>query len=140
MTLNEIINDIKGYFESHTLINTVNITIGDDDLNAIDGIVYPLVNIQYLDSDVLQKQIQHNFKIIIGDLTNPNILGIDYEIFSDSLQVAGDFYLWLDNNFNFDYIKTTNIQPFQDDNVDRMSGIVFTIGVVTYLGASIDCN
>lgn len=140
MTLNSIINRLKSYFESHPQVNTSNVTIGDDDLNAINNITYPLVNIQYIDTDVSYKKMQHNFKIIIGDLTNPNVIGIDYEIFSDCLQISGDFIGWMDDNYDFDWVKVTNIQPFQDDNVDRISGVVFTIGVITYVGTNISCT
>lgn len=140
MTLNQIIKEIRGYFELHILVNTANVTIGDDDLNAINNIIYPLVNIQYLDTDVTDKRMQHNFKIIIGDLTNPNVLGIDFEIYSDCIQIAGDFFSWMEDNYKLDWIRSTNIQPFQDDNGDRISGIVFTIGVITFIGTNISCN
>lgn len=140
MSLNEVISLIKTYFENHPLINTTNVTLDDADFNAINNILYPVVNIQYIDTDVVERRFQHNFKIIIADATNPNIENIDFEIFSDCLQIAGDFTSSLDNNYNFDWIKTTSIQPFQDGNVDRISGIVFTMGIITFTNKQIDCE
>jgi hypothetical protein len=139
MTLNQVIASIKQYFKNHPLIEDVMVSLGDDDLNAVTGLKYPLVDIQYLDTDVVDKRFQHNLKIIIGDLTNPNVTGIDFEIYSDCLQIAGDFFQWLENNFDFDYIRNTNVQPFTDSNVDRVSGVVFNIGIYTWLNGDIDC-
>ena len=139
MTLNQVINSLKNYFESHPLVNTTNVTLDDADFNAINNLVYPVANIQYIDTDVNDKRFQHNFKIIVADLTNPNIEGIDFEIFSDTLQIVGDFTSSLENNYDYDWIKTTNIQPFQDSNVDRISGVVFTIGIITFIEKNIDC-
>jgi hypothetical protein len=139
MTLNQVIASIKQYFKNHPLIEDVMVSLGDDDLNAVTGLKYPLVDIQYLDTDVVDKRFQHNLKIIIGDLTNPNVTGIDFEIYSDCLQIAGDFFQWLEDNFDFDYIRNTNVQPFTDSNVDRVSGVVFNIGIYTWLNGDIDC-
>jgi hypothetical protein len=139
MTLNQVLIEIKNYFESHPLINDVLLSLDDSELNSINSLTYPIVDIQYVDTDVLEKRFQHNLKIIIADLTNPNVAGIDFEIFSDTIQIAGDFIQWLETNYDFDWIKTTNLQPFTDSNVDRTSGVVFNLGVYTWINKNIDC-
>lgn len=139
MTLNQVLQEIKTYFKNHPLINDVLISTGDDDFNSVNNLIYPVVDIQYIDTDVVDKRFQHNLKIIIADLTNPNIEGIDFEIYSDTLQISGDFFHWLENNYNFDWVKTTSIQPFQDSNVDRTTGVVFNLGVFTWINKNIDC-
>jgi len=139
MTLNEIIVALKAYFNNHSFINTVNVTMDDSDFNAVNDIVYPIVNIQYLDTDVSDISLSHNFKIAIGDLTNPNVELIDIEIISDSIQVADDFFGWLDNQYDFDWNKNTSLQPFSDSNVDRISGVVFQITVSVNRKLDSDC-
>jgi len=139
MTLNQVLQEIKTYFKNHPLINDVLISLGDEDFNATPGLTYPVVDIQYIDTDVVDKRFQHNIKIVIADLTNPNVEGIDYEIYSDTLQIAGDFFNELEYNFNYDWVKTTSIQPFNDSNVDRTTGVVFTLGVFTWINKNITC-
>lgn len=139
MTLNQVLVEIKDYFKNHPLINDVLLSTGDDDFNSQIGLTYPVVDIQYIDTDVLDKRFQHNIKIVIADLTNPNVDGIDFEIYSDTLQIAGDFFHWLENNYSFDWVKTTSIQPFNDGNVDRISGVVFNLGLFTWINKDIVC-
>lgn len=139
MTLNQVLQEIKTYFNNHPLINDTLISIGDEDFNSINNLTYPVVDIQYIDTDVVDKRFQHNLKIVICDLTNPNVEGIDFEIYSDTLQIAGDFFNHLEYNYNFDWVKTTSIQPFQDSNVDRTTGVVFNLGVFTWINKNIDC-
>lgn len=130
MTLNTIIVRLKSYFEKHAMINTTSITLDDSYFNSITDIIYPVVNIQFINTDVTDTSFIHNFKIIIGDQTNPNITGIDFEIYSDSIQVAEDFFGYLNEAFDFEWIKVSSLQPFYDSNVDRISGVVFTVKLV----------
>ena len=139
MSLNQVLEILKGYFNSHPQIADVSLSLSDSDFNAISNFTYPVADIQYIDTDVLDKRFQHNLKIILGDLTNPNVEGIDFEIYSDRLQVAGDFFQWAEDNYDLDIIRTTSIQPFQDSNVDRISGVVFNIGVYTWINKNISC-
>lgn len=139
MTLNQVLAQIKEYFENHPMVNNSQLSLSDSDFNAINNLIYPVVDIQYIDSDFENQRFQHNLKIIIADLSNPNIDSIDFEIYSDTLQIAADFFYYLENNFLFDYIKTTSLQPFQDSNVDRTTGVVFNIGIITWSNKNIDC-
>jgi len=139
MNLNTIINSIKGYFTNHAMVNGANVTLDDDDFNALVDLSYPVVNIQYIDTDVSNNLLTHNFKIVIGDLTNPNIQAIDFEIYSDCIQISEDFFGWLDTIYDFDWSKSTNLQPFTDSNTDRVSGIVFTISLAVRRAVNQDC-
>lgn len=132
MTLNQIFTSLKTYFKRHALVNGVNVTIDNDDFNALTGIEYPVVNIQYIDTGVSGDLLNHNFKIIIGDSTNLNVQLIDIEIFSDCIQIADDFFGWLNTQYDFDWNKNTALLPFVDTNSDRTSGIVFTLVLTTY--------
>ena len=139
MTLNQVLDAINSYFNTHPLIKQVSLTIDDDDFNAVTAKEYPIVNIQYVDTDAVADRFQHNLKIIIADLTNPNVEGIDFEIYSDALQIAGDFFKFLEFNFTIDAVRTTNFQPFQDSTVDRISGVVFNLSVYTWINKDINC-
>lgn len=139
MSLNQVLQILKDYFESHPQVADVSLSLGDADFNAINNLTYPVADIQYIDTDVVGKRFQNNFKIILGDLTNPNVEGIDFEIYSDRLQVAGDFFQWAEDNYELDIIRTTSLQPFQDSNVDRISGVVFNIGVYSWINKNISC-
>ena len=138
MTLNELIALLRNYFQSHPMIKSVSITLTDSDFNAINDQTYRTVNIQYIDTDIDRNRFTNNFKIIIADLTNPNVPDIDFEIYSDALRIAGDFMNFIEGQMDIDYTRTSNIQPFQDSNVDRTSGVVFTIGLTTYQNTSLN--
>lgn len=139
MTLNKIINVLKNYFESHLMIRGVSVTLDDANFNAISDTQYPVANIQFVDSDVTATQFRYNFKIIIADLTNPNIEDIDFEIYSDCLQIASDFFGYLNTIYDFDWTKTASVVPFSDGNVDRISGVVFTISLITFPVSDPNC-
>lgn len=138
-TLNQILTQIEDYFQTHALVNGVNITLDDDDFNALVDLSYPVVNIQYLDTDVNERLLIHNLKVTIGDLTNPNVELLDISIYSDCIQIAEDFFGWLETQYGFDWNKNTNIQPFSDSNTDRVSGIVFTMAISTFRKINADC-
>ena len=65
-TLNELKQIIKGYFESHAQINSV-YYCDDFDFNAERSIQYPVVNIEYLNSNINDKLMNHIFKVVIAD-------------------------------------------------------------------------
>ena len=137
MTLNEILIDFKNYLQNHPLLESCSLTLSDEDFNALNSQQYPTSNIQYIDSTTVGTTFTHNIKIILADLSNPNVEDIDFEILSDLMRIAGDFFVYLDGDFRFDWTKTSNIQPFVDSNVDRMTGIVFTIGVTNYIDSTV---
>lgn len=140
MTLNQILTSLKTYFKRHALINGVNVTLDNDDFNALVGVEYPVVNIQYVDTPVSYPLSYHTFKITIGDLTSMNIQLLDIEIFSDCVQVAEDFFSWLELQEDYDWNKNTTINPFIDANGDRTSGITFTIVLSSYLQENVECQ
>lgn len=131
MTLNQIKYLLIGFFESHRMINQV--FYGDKfDFSAVIDLNYPVVNIEYLNSNISNKVMNHNFKIIIGDITQPNNADMEDLIYSDSLQIAEDFYTYLSNytgNLIFD--KVSSIQKFNHDMPDIVCGIVFSIRLGT---------
>lgn len=126
LTLNQIKQLIVGWLNSHAQLNSVYYE-DDFDFNAERNINYPVCNIEYIESNLNNKAMNHSFKITLADLINDNIVGIEDEIYSDMLQVAEDFFTWLQNFEGFEASKSTNIQKFVNDTGDRTAGIVFRI-------------
>lgn len=125
-TLNELKQIIKGYFESHAQINSV-YYCDDFDFNAERSIQYPVVNIEYLNSNINDKLMNHIFKVVIADITEADNTEMEDNIHSDSLMIAEDFYTYLQNQEGIIFTKTSSINKFTDDTADRASGIVFTV-------------
>lgn len=125
-TLNELKYILKNFFLSHALINGV-YYCDDFDFNAERSITYPVANIEYLSSQINLNMINHQFKVVLGDLTAPDDTDMEDNVHSDMLQVAEDLYTYLDNTEGFMFTQSSAINKFTDDTSDRASGIVFTI-------------
>lgn len=126
LTLNNIKGILKTYFNSHALINSVYYE-DDFDFNAERSIDYPVANVEYLNSNISDKTMNHNFKIVLADLTEPENNEMEDNIHSDSLQIAEDLFTYLQNYEGFSFNKSSTINKFTDDTSDRATGIVFTI-------------
>jgi hypothetical protein len=126
MTLNNFKSLLKTWFQNHAQINSV-YYCDDFDFNAERSIDYPTVNIEYLNSAINDKEMNHIFKIVIADITKPDDTEMEDNIISDSLQIAEDFFTYLQNAEGFRFNKTSSLQKFVDDTADRAAGIVFTI-------------
>jgi hypothetical protein len=131
LTLNQIKILLTDFFNSHNMINSV-YYMDDFDFNAESSIDYPVVNIEYLNSAITDKVFNHNFKIVIGDITVPDNYEMEDMVHSDTLQIAEDFFTFLQNyNGNLIFDRASSIQKFVDDTGDRICGIVFTIRLGT---------
>lgn len=133
MSLNKLKTFLQQFFEQHGMINSV-YYMNDFDFSAQRNIVYPCVNIEYVNTSMSKKTFDHSFKIIIADLCQPDNNEHQDNIHSDSLQVAEDFFTYLQNfdgttEFNFDLKRTSTLNPFIDDKGDRCAGIVFTLSL-----------
>lgn len=126
LTLNKLKKILKDYFNNHAVINSV-FYEDDFDFNSERNILYPVSNIQYLNSNITNKTINHNYKIVLGDICRPDDSEMEDNIHSDSLQVAEDFFTYLQNYEGLIFNKSSTINKFVDDTGDRTSGIVFTI-------------
>jgi len=130
LTLNQLKKILIAYFEAHALINSV-FYCDDFDFNAERSINYPVSNIEYLNSSISDKVCKHNYKVVIADLTQADNTDMEDEVISDSLQVAEDFFTYLQNYEGFNFDKSSSINKFTDDTSDRATGIVFTIALST---------
>lgn len=126
MTLNQLKYRLIQFFEGHAQINQT-VYADDFDLNAERNLLYPVVNLEWLNSNINNKVTNHRYKITIGDKVDENLEGIEDEVFSDSMLIAEDFFSWLQVQEGFNFNKISSIQKFSDDTRDRVSGIVFQI-------------
>lgn len=127
-TLNQIKNLFIDFFEKHGQITTV-LYLDDYDFNADRNLSYPVVNIEYKDSNIRGKETSHSFAITLVDLVDQNIEGHEDEIYSDMLLIAEDFFSWAQESYDFNFQKSVNIQKIQDDMGDRTSGLFFRFQV-----------
>ena len=128
LTLNQIKIILLAWFNNHAQINSTYYE-DDFDFNAERNILYPVCNIEYLNSVLNDKVTSHIFKIVIGDITEPDNHDMEDEVFSDSLQVAEDFFTYLQNFEGFMFNKNATLNKFVDDTGDRVTGVVFTISL-----------
>ena len=128
MTLNNLKQILTSFFESHSMINTV--LFGDDwKLNSERKNIYPLVNIEYINSQFNNKFMSHNFRIVVCDLMD---IGTDNqvdEIFSDSLQIADDFSSFIQEQEGIVWNRSGQINKLIDDTGDRVAGVYFNISL-----------
>jgi len=125
LTLNQITKILIAWFKNHADINS---TFYEDDFsfNAERNIIYPVTNIEYVESNISGKQDTHSSKLTLADLVDENLTGHADEIYSDMILIAQDFIAWASNADEWEFPKTINIQKFIDDTDDRTAGVVFT--------------
>ncbi len=130
LSLNQIKNRLISYFSSHAQVNSV--IYGDNFKFAAErNLKYPVANIEWLESNVSGKTMNHTFRLILADKTNPNIDAIQDEISSDMLLIADDFMSYLQDTEGWSFIRSSQIVKLTDEYLDRIDGIKFRISLST---------
>lgn len=125
-TLNQIKTLLKEWFTNHLQVR--HFYWGDvSDYSAVKDKEYVSVNIEYINSNLTDAFMNHNYRISIGDLANPNYPEMDDEAISDAMSIAQDFFAVFELKEEFNLVLSSNIQPFTESTTDRMSGVVFRI-------------
>lgn len=127
-TLNQLKIMLTTWFNNHAQINTV-VYSNDFDFNADRQINYPVVHIEHLSTNLADVLTNHNYQITIGDITQPNNSEMEDLIVSDAVQIAEDFFTYLENTEGIYFTPTSSLQPFTDDTGDRTCGITMTITI-----------
>lgn len=131
MTLNQIKRVLVDWFENHGQITSV-YYCDDFDFNAERNIRYKTVNIEYLNSSISDNLTNHNYKFVIADYVIGDSNEQQDEIHSDCLQIAEDFFTFLQNyEDGFFFNKSSSITPFKNDTGDRTAGVVFNLAIST---------
>jgi len=125
-TLNQIKHILINYFESHAQIQQV-VYSDDFDFNSNRNLIYPVVNIEYVNTNITTKTSNHIFKIVIADKVEVEDSNMEDNVHSDAIQIAEDFISHLERTEGWFLAGTSTINKFTDDTGDRTSGIVFTI-------------
>ena len=130
MTLNQLKQYLKGWFESSPFLNTV-IVSTKDDFNEIRNIDYPVCHIEYLNSSTNVNYINYTFIITIADIQNDkhNYKNVD-EIHNDCNLIAQDFIDYHSQDFDqFELDENVQITPFEESNPDRSAGITMAVRI-----------
>ncbi len=127
-TLNQIQKVIKDYFDSSALVNSV-YSLDDSDYNAIRDIVYPSVNIEYENTNLDNKLINHNFIITISTITNNDDSEAENYFISDCISIVEDFATAIYNINDLVFDENINVRPFVNDTGDKTVGVVFNLTI-----------
>lgn len=130
MTLNQLKQYLKGWFDSSPFINSV-IVSTKDDFNEIRNIDYPVCHIEYLNSNTNINYINYTFVITLADIQNDkhNHKNVD-EIHNDATLIAQDFIDYHSENYElFELDENVQITPFEETTADRTAGITMAVRI-----------
>lgn len=124
------------FLKAHAQLKHV--SYGDKfDFQAFSNKNYPAANIEYLTSSNAQKQKTHFYNVMLVDLIDDEVEGIEDEITSDMDLIAEDFFTFLQYRKDFIFNPNVTIDKIQDDTADRVCGIKFRIGLTVSRGLNI---
>ncbi|WPQ65507.1 hypothetical protein SIO70_11675 [Chitinophaga sancti] len=131
MTLTQLKNLFTDFFKRHKQVN--HCFYGDlADYVAIPDKLYYSVNIQYNNSNVSGKYINHNYTITISDLMNLNYPETEHSAISNCMEIAKDFIAYLTYNDDISSVNPS-IQPFRESTGDICAGVVLGINVQLFI-------
>lgn len=137
MTLKQITKIIIDFFEAHLMVNSVTRHSVKGFIGNRDK-VYSVANIEFLDSSINGKIRTDSFQITLADLLTPS-KDNEFDIYSDTLEIAEDFFTHLQYNPEFTFNKSVNSQKFTEEDGDLIAGITFKISLQT-VRAQNECN
>lgn len=130
LTTNQIKVRLIDFFENHAQINTV-VYADDFDFSAYPNLVYPVVHIQSVNSQITGKEVINSFKFMIADMEDPQNQDSEDEIWNDTQLIADDFLTFFGDDDYPDFLMDTDttFQRFSESGTDRTAGVVFTAKV-----------
>ncbi len=142
MNVKQGLKIIKGFFETHSLINTVK-SGNQFNFNADSNILYPVAHIEYITQGTGSDYKRLYFLITIADIFDPNLPDSEEDIYSDSNETADDFLNHFANVYDQDYklidVSNIEIKKFTNGNLDRVCGCTLLVTFEQYRTAS-DCE
>lgn len=145
--LNKINTYLINWFQSDDLVNTVT-TLTDDLIDTNKETIYPLVNLEYINTDVLEDVILVSYRIKCMDqedvyttptdsklLINTNHQDIINETFNVCQSFINSFRQY--NNDNIEIQSKTVLTPIKFEKLNGLSGHGFDIVLsIPNIGAS----
>ena len=109
-------------FDADPLVNTIT-TLSEELIDTNKETIYPVVNIDYLDSDVLEDTVLFSFKITALDQNDVYTKSTDSKLLEDTNQ--NDI---LNETFNICQSFINSFRQYNDDNIEMQSkSIIQTI-------------
>ncbi|SFW49936.1 hypothetical protein [Chitinophaga sancti] len=131
MTLTQLRILFLNFFSKHKQVN--HCVYGDlSDYVAIPDKLYYSINIQYNNSNVSGKYINHNYTITVSDLMKLDIPETEHSAISNCMEIAKDFIAYLSYNDDISSVNPS-IQPFRQATGDITAGVVLGINVQLFL-------
>ncbi|MFT3908310.1 MAG: hypothetical protein QM737_02705 [Ferruginibacter sp.] len=116
------------FFWSHKQVHDV--FYGDDfDFNAERQLNYPVAVIDYQNTSYNGKLKFHNYNVVLVDLIDDNIAGIEDDIYSDMEMIADDFRIWLQYQEGWSYDGRMTLNKIVNDGGDRFAGFEFQVSI-----------
>lgn len=135
--LQSIRNYIIDLFRSDVLVNTIT-TLKDDLIDTNKETIYPVVNCEYITTDIQEDVILVKYSIKALDqldiyttttdsklLTDTNEQDIMNETFAICQKFINSFRQY--NNFNIEIKSVTELNPIKNENLNGLSGHEFDI-------------
>lgn len=118
--LSKVRNYVIGKFDSDPLVNTIT-TLSDELIDTNKETIYPVVNIDYLDSDVLDDVLLFSFKITALDQNDVYVKSIDSKLLEDTNQ--SDI---LNETFNICQSFINSFRQYNSDSIEISSKSTIT--------------
>lgn len=135
--LNKINTYLIGWFQANELVNTVT-TLTDDLIDTNKETIYPLVNLEYINTDVLEDVVLVSYRIKCMDqedvyttptdsklLINTNHQDVMNETFNVCQSFINSFRQY--NNDNIEIQSKTVLTPIKFEKLNGLSGHGFDI-------------
>lgn len=128
---------VLGKFSSDNLVNTIT-TVTKDFVDSNKETIYPVVNVEYIESDVLEDVIQFSFHIKALDQNDVYTRGTDSklqidtnkdDIFNETFNICQSFINLFRqyNNLNIEIVSRSRVIKIENQELNGLSGHEFDI-------------
>lgn len=135
--LQKVRNHIISKFDSDALVNTIT-TVSDELIDTNKETIYPVVNVDYIDSDVQEDVILFSYHITILDQNDVYVKSTDSKLLEDTNQsdilnetfnIAQSFINSFRqyNNDDIEIFRKTNVVSIMNERLNGLSGHEFDV-------------
>lgn len=135
--LSKVRNHIISKFDSDALVNTIT-TVSDELIDTNKETIYPVVNVDYIDSDIQEDVILFSYHITILDQNDVYTHSIDSklqqdtnqsDILNETFNIAQSFINSFRqyNNDDIEIFRKTNVVSIMNERLNGLSGHEFDV-------------